>query len=317
MRSLDDVKAWLSQDKTGTCETGAAPFWRLLTKYRPDFQVITIRRPVEEVVESLVRAGVQADIATVRKIMTRLDHKLDQIEGRVPNVRSIPFDALTDEMVCGELFEWCLPYAHDSERWRKMDSANIQVNFPAQVRYVNANAGGINKLWAQARHAMFMDMESKPITSESLIIQEEPVSAWLKDSQHLFNQHLVAVGEHPDNWLHKNLALMEKLGELGFLQMMVARSNGRPFGYLMTLLSPSLEEPGRKVAEHRTFFADKEIPGLGLKLQRAALKALKEKGVNEVFARTGVRGDGDRTDVLYRRLGAQDFGRMYRMELEN
>jgi hypothetical protein len=317
MRSLEDVRNWLSLEKTGTCETAAAPFWRLLNKYRPDIQTVTIRRPVEEVVESLIQAGLPADISVIRKTMTRLDHKLDQIEGRLPNVRSIPFDALEDEQVCAELFELCTPYAHDTERWRIMNATNIQTNFPAQIRYVNAHASGINKLWAQARHAMFSDMDLKPDAMQSAVIKEEPVLQWLTDCQHLFNQHLVDVDEHPDNWINKNLALFEKLYDHGFLQVMVARSNGKPFGYLMTLLSPSLESPGRMIAQHTTFYAAKEFPGLGLKLQRAALRALKEKGIYEVFARTGVRGSGDRTDILYKRLGAQDFGRMYRMGLEN
>jgi len=99
------------------------------------------------------------------------------------------------------------------------------------------------------------------------------------------------------------------------MQILVARSNGKPFGYLMTLLSPSLEAPGQTIAQHTTFFADKAFPGLGLKLQRAAMANLKEKNVSEVFMRAGVRGEGERIGALYKRLGAQDFGRMYRVEL--
>ena len=57
------------------------------------------------------------------------------------------------------------------------------------------------------------------------------------------------------------------------------------------------------------------MPGLGLKLQRAALAALRQKGVDETWMHANTRGSGDRIDILYRRLGAQDVGHLYRVEL--
>ena len=56
-------------------------------------------------------------------------------------------------------------------------------------------------------------------------------------------------------------------------------------------------------------------PGLGLKLQRAALRELKTRGVDEVFMQDGVRGSGGRINAIYRRLGAQDDGQVYRLQL--
>src|SRR6185437_13562353 len=97
MRSLDDVKNWLALENTGSCETVAAPFWRLLVKYTPDIRAVTIRRPIEEVTESLIRLGVPTPPDEIRKSLANLDHKLDQIEGRmVPNVKSIDYSALSD-----------------------------------------------------------------------------------------------------------------------------------------------------------------------------------------------------------------------------
>ena len=54
-RSLGDVQAWLSQDFTGASETTAAPFWRTIVAARPDVRVLVVRRPVGEVVDSLMR----------------------------------------------------------------------------------------------------------------------------------------------------------------------------------------------------------------------------------------------------------------------
>ena len=315
MRSLQDVKNWLSLDKFGTCETGGAPFWRLLLKYAPDIRVVTIRRPVNEVIGSLAKLGME-NLYEIRNGLVKLDRKLDQIEGRIPNVRSYDYADLEDEATCGELFEFCLPYGHDSEWWKKWNEINVQTNFPALTRYVGANLTAINKLTSQAAQAMFTDLAVKPVATQSIIISEESFDDGLRDCAHLFRQHCLEIGEHPDNWMNKNLPLMKKLYDAGAMQCMVARSNGRAFGYLTTLISPSLEAPHRQIAQHATFYAARECPGLGLKLQRAALAALKQKGIYEVFMRSGIRGSGNRMDILYKRLGAEDFGHMHRIGLE-
>ena len=45
-RSLDDVKLWLAQPFTGTVETAAAPFWRMLPE---GVRVVTVCRHVPDV----------------------------------------------------------------------------------------------------------------------------------------------------------------------------------------------------------------------------------------------------------------------------
>jgi hypothetical protein len=52
-----------------------------------------------------------------------------------------------------------------------------------------------------------------------------------------------------------------------------------------------------------------------MKLQRASLAALRERGVDEVVMRAGHRGSGPRLGTIYRRLGAEEFGNLYRLEL--
>lgn len=317
MRSLDDVKTWFTLPQVGSVETTAAPFWRLLDKYAPDTKVLTVRRPVEEVVESLVKAGLGAEPHDIRKAMLRMDRKLDQLEGRLANVKSVEYSSLVEETTCEEVFEWCLPFHHNRLWWAQLSASNIQIDFFALMRYVSAYLPQLNKLEAQARQSMFRDLTIRPVEMNGVEIKEESYASWVRDCQPLFKQHCLEVGESPDNWTNKNLGMMEKLYNLGFMQFMVARSNGRPFGYLLTMLSPSLEAKGRTISQHTAFYAGAELPGLGLKLQRAAASALKEKGVYEIFMRAGVRGSGDRVEALYRRLGAQDFGKMFRIELEN
>lgn len=315
MRSLDDVQAWLNQPNTGTCETAAAPFWRLLKKYSPDVKIVTVRRPVDEVVDSLRRAGLQLDESVINK-MVKLDKKLDQLEARMPNVLSVQFKDLEDENTCKTIFEYCLPYKHDHQWWSDTSARNVQINLPALHRYVTSNALALGKVVAQARESMLVDFSVQPVDMASVTIEEESIDDTLRDCQDLFRRHCVDVGEAPDNWLNKNIPVMRKLYDLGMAQFMIGRSNGKAFGYLVSFISPSLEAADRSIAHHSLFYAAPECAGLGLKLQRAALEMLKLKGVHEVFMRAGIRGSGDRMGSLYRRIGAQNFGEMYRLELE-
>src|SRR5215472_8322044 len=81
-RSLDDVRSWLAQPYTGTVETAAAPFWRLLERYSPEARIVTLRRPVAAVAASLARGGLCVDDAVMRRLQMA-DRKLEQIEHRL------------------------------------------------------------------------------------------------------------------------------------------------------------------------------------------------------------------------------------------
>jgi hypothetical protein len=314
LRSLDDVKAWFAQPCTGTIETAAASFWRMI----PDgVRVATIRRPVAEVVESLMRIpGCAFDREAVHALMTRLDRKLDQIEARIPGCLSVRYADLADEAACAALFEHCLPYRHDSARWASLAPINVQIDMRALIRYCTAYAPALEKLAATARHRSLASLQTRrPVVAEGLTIQTEHLETWRADAQRLFEEHCATVGEDPGEWRDKNWTLMEDMDRLGMMQITTARCNGRMFGYLMTLVTPSLSASGKTSGTHTTFFADPAFPGLGMKLQRAALASLKERGVDEVFWEAGKRGSGPRLGAMYRRLGAADHGETFRLAL--
>lgn len=314
MRSLDDVKTWLSMRHIGTAETNAAPWWRTLLRFSPDIRVVVVRRPVEEVVESLAAFGF--DPAVMEPAMRKLDAKLNQIVKRVPGALEVAFDALNDEEVCRQVFEHCLPYPFDLKHWQKLAKENVQCDMRAMVRYVAAFRPQLDKLAAQAKHAELRElMTRRPVDLEGLTFQIEDCDTWQRDGKRLFEDHCFTVGEDPSEWEKKNWTLFKAIEQVGSLQIMTARSNGRMFGYLMTLVSPSLVESGRTAATHTTFYADPSFPGLGMKLQRAALDALKQRGVDEVVWEAGKRGSGPRLGAMYRRLGAMEHGATYRLEL--
>ena len=312
-RSLEDVTSWLEQPFTGTVETAVAPFWRLLP---PEVRVVTLRRPVADVVASLRRGGLTFDEAVMRRAVERIERKLDQIEARVPGVLAISFDDLITETGCARVFEHCLGLPHDHAWWAACDPVNIQINLPHLMRYFSAYAPQMEKLAKVAKHrtlaAMTRHVSEPP---DGVTFQHEPFRQFYRDAKHLFAEHLTQTGQSPDDHARKNIALLEALDDAGMLQTITARSNGRMFGYLQTVIGPTLDAPDVSQAWHSIFFASPDIRGLGMKLQRAALAALRERGVDEVIMRAGHRGSGPRLGTFYRRLGAEDFGQLYRMEL--
>jgi hypothetical protein len=318
MRWFDDIGAWLSLDKTGSVETAVAPFWRTVLKLSPGIRVATIRRPVSEVVESTINAGApEAARDALTREMTKLDHKLDQIEKRIPGVLSVKCDDLASERVCAKLFEHCLGLEHDFAWWADMDRQNIQINFPWLIRYVQAHKPQLDKLVATAKCATLRDLALKPPGGkDDIVIAEESLAVMVRDAQEMFSRHSFRVGEHPESFNEKNIALGRRVEAMGKLQVITARCNGRIFGYLMTVIGPSLESVTRVSATHTLFYAGEEFPGLGLKMQRVALERLRQRGVSEVFLHDGVRGSGGRNNVIYRRLGAKEFGSLYRLDME-
>lgn len=316
-RSLDDASTWFSQPCIGSVETAAAPWWRLLDHVAPGARVAVVRRPVSEVVDSIMRVmGDAMDRAALTTAMAYLDRKLDQIEARLPDVLSVNFHDLGDERVCALLFEHCLPLRHDHAHWAALADENIQIDLPAMMRYAQAYRPALDKLAATATHRVRVGLTAtEPVAPDGITFQVDTFDAWERDAPPLFENHCVLVGEPPENWKTKNIPLMRKIYDLDAMQIMTARSNGRMFGYLMTLITPSLVNEERVSATHTTFYADPSFPGLGMKLQRAALAELKARGVDDVVFEAGHRGSGPRLGVLYKRLGAQDHGQVYRLQL--
>lgn len=321
-RTMADVKSWLSQDYVGSCETAAAPFWRLIPKFRPETKIVVVRRPVDECVDSMMAVDMKGvcryDRAFLTKRFRYLDAKLDQIEKRASNVLAVQFRDLQEEATCARVFEHCLPYKHDSERWKQMANTDMQCSMPAITRYAIAHQPQILKAIALAKQAILSDIQRhSPVPMDGMEFAQEPFDVWFWDAQPLFNEHMAVTDQSPGDQHKKNIPLLRVLDRIGAMQITTARCNGRMFGYLMTLVAPSLDDPNILTSQNLAFFASKDAPGLGMKLQRASIEALRRRGVRELHMREGVRGSGPKLGAIYRRLGAEDHGRLYRLELEN
>lgn len=315
MRSLDDVQTWFTQPNVGTVETAAAPFWRLFRRYQPDMRIVTVRRSIEDALASVVRAVPGCDPVAVRRLLRMADAKLDQIEARIPGVMSVHFADLAHESVCAQVFEHCLPYAHDPAWWASWEVQQVSGNIAAQVRYCQAYLPQLQKLGRAAKHRILADMAPSAEPPAGFTFQDEPFECWYRDATPLFREHMAQTGQDIEDYACKNLSLGRRLDDAGAMQIITARSNGRMFGYLMAVISPTLDDPTALMAQHLPVFASRDCPGLGMKLQRASIEALRRKGVTEVVGRAGTRGSGPRLGVAYRRLGFEEAGQLYRLDL--
>lgn len=310
LRSLDDIRSWFAQSCTGTVETAASPFWRLLG---PDVRAVTVRRPVDEVLASLHSAGLPFDEAVMRREMVHHDRKLDQIERRL-GARRFECSDLAREEACAALFEHCTGMVHDSAWWEAHSRLRVSGNLQAMLRYAIAHLPQLEKVAKQAKHRILANMQRAP-ELDGVTFQHEPFRQFYDEAQPLIAEHCVQADFAPDEHALKNLPLLERLDELGAVQTATARSNGRLFGYLITIIGPSFDARDQLVALHTSFYTSPLIRGLGPKLQRAANEMLKTRGIAEVQMRAGVRGAGPRLGTFYRRLGAEHFGTLYRLEL--
>jgi hypothetical protein len=139
VRGFDDVQSWLSMPFTGTVETTGSPYWRTAIRLRRDIKIATIRRPISEVFQSLKRIPAPWSSPLLRAQLLHLNCKLDQIEARCANVKSVPFALLKHETTCADLFEFLLPYKHDHNRWYLMDQSNLQIDVLHQLRETQAH----------------------------------------------------------------------------------------------------------------------------------------------------------------------------------
>jgi hypothetical protein len=315
MRSLDDVQTWFTQPNVGSVETAAAPFWRLLRRYQPDIRIVTVRRSIEDVLASVTRAVPGCDPTAVSRLLWAADRKLDQVETRMQGVLSVRFKDLADEATCAEVFEHCLPYDHDPVWWAAWDAQRVSGNLAAQVRYCRAYLPQLQKLARAAKHRILTDMAPRVEPPEGFTFQDEPFDRWYRDAVPLFRDHMAQTGQGIEDWARKNIPLGRRLDDAGAMQIITARSNGRMFGYLMAVISPTLDDPDALMAQHMPVFASPDCPGLGMKLQRASIEALRRKGVTEVVGRAGTVGSGPRLGIAYRRLGFEDAGQLYRLDL--
>ncbi len=159
MRSIEDFKTILSWPQIGTVETAMAPGWRLLHHYAPNINCAVVKRPIDEVVKSMMATDLKGIATYEKSSLTRVieygDRMLDDITKNVPGCLTLDFADLSTKQGCKALFEHCLPFEFDERWWQEINTRNVQVDVSEYVRYYHLNRpeiDGFKKLcWRELR----------------------------------------------------------------------------------------------------------------------------------------------------------------------
>jgi hypothetical protein len=147
MRSMAQVKSVFSRPNTGTAETGAAYGRPLIKHVMPNIKEVIVLRPVEEVIESLMKIDLSGvgyyPPEALRKVIEYGDRVLRKI-AQEKNVLTVNFADLERKETCAKIFEHCLPYPFDKVWWESLRRENIQIDSRELLRYRLANRPAID-----------------------------------------------------------------------------------------------------------------------------------------------------------------------------
>jgi hypothetical protein len=135
------VHAYKEEGMWGSVEIGGIIAWQLIHKELPDLKVVVVRRPLQEVYDSIVMQGCQGNLTYLAELNAMLD--LIGAQKGVYTINSSDLDA----PVTGKwLFEYCLELEFDFDWWYSLSQLNIQVKLD-EVAAISDELGN--------RHDMF------------------------------------------------------------------------------------------------------------------------------------------------------------------
>lgn len=145
------VEDFLERIGGGSCETGAAFAWPLLRRLRPEVRFAVVRRPVDQVLQSLWRFGFSGD--ALRDEIAARDRCLDEIAA-MPTSLVVDYDELDHYAACRDLFEFCTGDRCDPAWFKRMRPLNVQVDMAMQMQKLAQNHDHIEAMKAQAMEMM-------------------------------------------------------------------------------------------------------------------------------------------------------------------
>lgn len=294
-------------DCVGTAETGAVIGWRAIRRLLPSARIAVIRRPVQEIYDSLSRFGLGS--ASLMQELRERDAMLDQA-ARLNGVRSFSFADLNGIAACQELFEFCLGLPFDWEWWEGLANVNVQVDVPERLKYLTENRDRIEALKRDA---------ARIASDPEIIIGPEPWNSLWPEADALFAEHFNEVdgGDEPERPYRLDEAAMRAMNVAGQLRIMTARVDGELAGYCMWQLSKDVESAGGTFAEHGPWFVRPRFARLklGQKLFDASLADLRALGVRNAYPHHRLHGRGSKLGAFFRRRGAVEIQRTYSLRL--
>jgi hypothetical protein len=134
----------------GTVETGSMIAWDKILDLMPMLNLAVVKRPIWQVLHSLLRFGLAPPVED----LIRRDELLDEISD-LPDTLTLQYDELETESGCKKLFEHCLATPFDHGWWDLLRNINIQVEMPAKIAQLEKNAQYIAALKADLARRNF------------------------------------------------------------------------------------------------------------------------------------------------------------------
>ena len=158
MREVIEIPALFNfasnQGHVGTVETAAAQGWFLIEHLVPGIRSIVIRRPVDQVIRSMMAVDLRGvatyDEGILRRTMLYGERMLAQISAR-PGVLTVDYDDLETEDGCARVFEHALPYQFDKSWWNDLRRTHIEVDVAQIISYYHQNRLAVDRFKSACR----------------------------------------------------------------------------------------------------------------------------------------------------------------------
>jgi len=137
------IKAYKEEGMWGSVEIGGMIGWQVIRKEMPELKTVVLRRPLQEVYNSITMMGYQGNLTYLAEYNAMLDLIAEQ-----PDVYSINSSDLDAPVVGKWLFEYLLELEFDFDWWYKLSQVNIQVNM-AEVEDVREEANSRYTLYQE------------------------------------------------------------------------------------------------------------------------------------------------------------------------
>ena len=304
--TMKEFVGLLNDENVGTAETGAVVGWRAIRRLIPDVRIAVIRRPVQQIYDSLARFGLGSQIL-MDELIER-DAMLDRL-ARVEGARSFSFADLNNVATCQELFEFCLGVPFDWEWWEGLANVNVQIDVAERLKYLTENRSRIEGL----------KLDALRIERTGVVIGPERWDSLWPEADALFAEHFGEVdgGDEPERPYRLDEPLMRAMNATGQLRIITARVDGALAGYCMWQISKDVESAGATFAEHGPWFVRPCFAALllGPKLFDASLDDLRSLGVRMAYPHHRLRGRGAKLGAFFRRRGAVEIQHTYSLRL--
>lgn len=287
----------------GSCETGSMFAWKLIRDRVPGVKFVVIRRPRDQVAQSLQRIGIN----DFDDELAERDDYLDEVECQPESVR-IEFDDLSRPVAAQMIMDHIAPEIQfDVELFEKLNQINVQLNMGERFDRLRQFAPDTEALKADARAELATMIPGYRV-------EIEPWEAFWKEARPLAEAHSVEVdgGVEPRRRFKVDENQMLLMQRYGVLKVFALRKDGVLVGYLTWQMMKDVESEGLLIAQQGAWYVAPGHARGARKLFVESIATLRDKfQVQHIFPHHRTQGRGDSLGRFFARMGAKKIQETY------